>query len=162
MKNNILSFLVLSIFLSVSSLFLGCSTTNVACLANCTFVTENGDGVIGLPTVASYPSTRTVLSGTSATFLATSTSPFASLFQYQWQRQVGGNGVWLDIPGATKQAYTIKNVSIAEHNDTLYRVMVTIPASGTRNYHSRLPPTYLPLLLTTLLLSLIHTQFYPI
>ena len=131
MKNNILSFLLLSIFLSFSILFLGCSITTVSCLANCTFVTENGDGIIGLPTVVPYPSTRTVLTGSSATFSATSTSAFASLFQYQWQRQVGG--VWLDISGATKQAYTIKNVSVAEHSNTIYRVVVTVPSSGTRN-----------------------------
>lgn len=76
----------------------------------------------GKPSLTLQPANRTISVGGNATFSVTASG--AGTLTYQWQRNSGTNGAFVNINGATSPAYTL---TAAKTTDTgaLFRVVVT-------------------------------------
>ena len=72
--------------------------------------------------ITANPATLKAPAGKTATFIvsAESTLPIT----YQWQRQIGGAGVFLDLIGATSASYTTPSLVVAD-DGAVYRCQVT-------------------------------------
>ncbi|MBK9254103.1 MAG: hypothetical protein IPM42_01305 [Saprospiraceae bacterium] len=76
--------------------------------------------VSALPVITTQPVNGASCSGGNVSFNVAASITTGTV-QYQWQ--VLTNGVWVDVPGATANSYTVNNVTIA-NNNTRYRVIV--------------------------------------
>ena len=74
------------------------------------------------PTITQQPQNQTATQGQSATFSVTAsgTAPLA----YQWQRNNGTGGAFVNISGATSRTFTLSNAQPAD-NGAQFRVVVS-------------------------------------
>ena len=83
------------------------------------------------PSISSNPSSTSVCSGSTASFLLTA----ANATSYQWYRQTNGSGVFGAISGATASSYTTLATTIAANNGDNYQCVasgcVTPPATSS-------------------------------
>ncbi|MFJ7949785.1 immunoglobulin domain-containing protein, partial [Streptomyces sp. NPDC096354] len=77
------------------------------------------------PVVVEQPKDQTVSRGEDATFTAAASGKPAPTVQ--WQHRSGDNAAWANIPGATKNAYTLTKATLAD-NRSQYRAVFTNPA----------------------------------
>jgi hypothetical protein len=80
--------------------------------------------------ISVQPSDQTAVSGT-ATFSVTATATQNAELLYQWQRQTGGAGSWVNIATGLSATLSLDSLSYAANNGDKYRVVITSGASGT-------------------------------
>lgn len=74
------------------------------------------------PTITQQPANQTVTQGNAATFMVTASG--TGTLSYQWQRNNGAGGSFVNISGATSTTLTVSNVQPAD-NGAQFRVIVT-------------------------------------
>ena len=81
-------------------------------------------------TISVQPSNQTAVSG-SATFTVTASATQNAELLYQWQRQTGGAGSWVNISTGLSATLSLDSLSYAANNGDKYRVVITSGAAGT-------------------------------
>ena len=81
-------------------------------------------------TISVQPSDQTAVGGT-ATFTVTATATQNAELLYQWQRQTGGAGAWVNIATGLSATLSLDSLSYAANNGDKYRVVITSGAGGT-------------------------------
>lgn len=81
-------------------------------------------------TISVQPSNQTAVGGT-ATFAVTATASQNAELTYQWQRQVGGAGAWVNIGTGLSATLALADLSYATNNGDKYRVIISSGAAGT-------------------------------
>jgi hypothetical protein len=80
--------------------------------------------------ISVQPSSQTAVSGT-ATFTVTATATQNAELLYQWQRQAGGAGSYVNIATGVSATLSLESLSFAANNGDKYRVIITSGAAGT-------------------------------
>jgi hypothetical protein len=80
--------------------------------------------------ISVQPSNQTAVSGT-ATFTVTASATQNAELLYQWQRQAGGTGSWVNIATGLSATLSLDSLSYAANNGDKYRVVITSGAGGT-------------------------------
>jgi hypothetical protein len=80
--------------------------------------------------ISVQPSDQTAVSG-SATFSVTATATQNAELLYQWQRQAGGAGSWVNIATGLSATLSLDSLAYAANNGDKYRVVITSGAAGT-------------------------------
>jgi hypothetical protein len=81
-------------------------------------------------TISVQPSSQTAVSG-AATFSVTASASQNAELLYQWQRQAGGTGSWVNIATGLSATLALVDLSYAANNGDKYRVVITSGAAGT-------------------------------
>jgi hypothetical protein len=81
-------------------------------------------------TISVQPSNQTAVSG-AATFSVTASASQNAELLYQWQRQTGGAGSWVNIATGLSATLALVDLSYAANNGDKYRVVITSGAAGT-------------------------------
>jgi hypothetical protein len=81
-------------------------------------------------TISVQPSNQTAVSG-AATFSVTATATQNAELLYQWQRQTGGTGSWVNIATGLSATLSLDSLSYAANNGDKYRVVITSGSGGT-------------------------------
>ena len=81
-------------------------------------------------TISVQPSSQSAISGT-ATFSVSATATQSAELVYQWARQAGGTGGWVDIATGLSATLALDALSFAANNGDKYRVTITTGAAGT-------------------------------
>lgn len=81
-------------------------------------------------TITTQPSDQTAVGG-AATFTVQATASQNAELLYQWQRQAGGTGGWVDIATGLSATLSLADLSYAANNGDKYRVVITSGAAGT-------------------------------
>jgi len=80
--------------------------------------------------ISVQPSSQTAVNGT-ATFTVTASATQNAELVYQWQRQAGGAGSWLNIAAGLSATLSLESLSFAANNGDNYRVVITSGSAGT-------------------------------
>jgi len=81
-------------------------------------------------TISVQPSSQSAISGT-ATFSVSASATQSAELVYQWARQAGGTGGWVDIASGLSATLALDALSFAANNGDKYRVTITTGAAGT-------------------------------
>ena len=81
-------------------------------------------------TISVQPSNQTAVSG-AATFSVTASATQNAELLYQWQRQAGGTGSWVNIATGLSATLSLDSLSYAANNGDKYRVVITSGSGGT-------------------------------
>jgi hypothetical protein len=81
-------------------------------------------------TISVQPSNQTAVGGT-ATFAVTATASQNAELTYQWQRQAGGAGAWVNIGTGLSATLGLADLSYATNSGDKYRVVISSGAAGT-------------------------------
>lgn len=84
--------------------------------------------VAAAPVISANPIDVSKYYGESVAFTVTASVSDSGTLTYQWQKNT--NGSWTNISGATEATYTIKSISMSDHN-VQYRCVVTNSKNGT-------------------------------
>ena len=80
--------------------------------------------------ISVQPSDQTAVSGT-ATFTVTASATQNAELLYQWQRQAGGAGSYVNIATGVSATLSLESLSFAANNGDKYRVIITSGSAGT-------------------------------
>ncbi len=80
--------------------------------------------------ISVQPSDQTAVSG-SATFSVTASATQNAELLYQWQRQAGGAGSFVNIATGLSATLSLDSLAYAANNGDKYRVVITSGAAGT-------------------------------
>lgn len=80
--------------------------------------------------ISVQPSNQTAVAG-AATFSVTASATQNAELIYQWQRQAGGAGSWLNIATGLSATLSLDSLSFAANNGDKYRVVITSGSGGT-------------------------------
>ena len=80
--------------------------------------------------ISVQPSNQTAVNGT-ATFTVTASATQNAELLYQWQRQAGGAGSYVNIATGLSATLSLDSLSSATNNGDKYRVVITSGSSGT-------------------------------
>ena len=81
-------------------------------------------------TISVQPSSQSAISGT-ATFSVSASATQSAELVYQWARQAGGTGGWVDIATGLSATLALDALSYGANNGDKYRVTITTGAAGT-------------------------------
>lgn len=81
-------------------------------------------------TVSVQPSDQTAV-GNAATFSVTASASQNAELLYQWQRQAGGTGAWVNVASGLSSSLVLENLQYALNNGDKYRVIISSGAAGT-------------------------------
>jgi hypothetical protein len=80
--------------------------------------------------ISVQPSNQMAVAG-AATFSVTASATQNAELLYQWQRQAGGAGSWLNIATGLSATLSLADLSFAANNGDKYRVVITSGSAGT-------------------------------
>jgi hypothetical protein len=80
--------------------------------------------------ISVQPSNQTAVGG-AATFTVTATATQNAELLYQWQRQAGGAGPYVNIATGLSATLSLESLSFAANNGDKYRVVITSGSAGT-------------------------------
>jgi len=84
----------------------------------------DASGLTPVITIDTQPQNASVVAPATATFTVVASAAPTATLSYQWQKQEGGSGAWVDIAGATSASYTTGATTVLADNGDKYRVIV--------------------------------------